>query len=386
MAFFTAAFLLLTVLDPVAVFGQGSHGGSQGHGGGHSWDYYRHGYATNFRSSVPSCNGYKQSPINIEPACTVAYGALGSFSLAGYDSHGQYWHLKNNGHTAEMSNMGSQVILRGGSLNGNYVLDQFHFHWGSRNGVGSEHLIDGKASPLEMHMVHHNAYDSSQLAVLSFLFEMHSSDNPNFSAMLRYFNAIVTPGQEVVVPYFSVSNLIPRDFSGWGYFRYNGSLTTPPCSETVVWTVFEHKIGISYSQLEQFRQLNTEAGSKISDNFRMTQGINHRWVLHRLPYYDQGNNYNQYADCARSQYGGAQGGAGSHGGSSGGHAGNSGGHGHATTPAGHSGGHGHATTPAGHSGGHGHATTPAGHSGGHGGGHSGGHSGGHAATTAGGGD
>ncbi|KAL8593390.1 hypothetical protein ACOMHN_067065 [Nucella lapillus] len=93
-----------------------------------------------------------------------------------------------------MSNLGSQVILRGGGLSVDYVLDQFHFHWGSRNDVGSEHLIDGKAFPLEMHMVHHSAYDSSQLAVLSFLFEMHQTDNPNFNTVLRYFDGIIMPG------------------------------------------------------------------------------------------------------------------------------------------------------------------------------------------------
>lgn len=55
---------------------------------------------------------------------------------------------------------------------------------------------------------------------------------------------------------FSLSSLLPiQDKDKLSkYFRYNGSLTTPPCSENVIWTIFDHKLKISLTQVIVYKQ------------------------------------------------------------------------------------------------------------------------------------
>ena len=86
--------------------------------------------------------------------------------------------------------------------------------------------------------------------------------------------------QNVRLPNFFLKDFIPTVPQ---YYRYLGSLTTPPCSETVVWTVMKKALNVTEAQLNRFRQLhdehsNSNISGTISDNFRDTQSLDGRTV------------------------------------------------------------------------------------------------------------
>ncbi|XP_060570061.1 carbonic anhydrase 1-like [Ruditapes philippinarum] len=253
------------------------------------------------------CAGIFQSPINIETSKTVYNPNLKEFAIF-YDPplRGSKFEVHNNGHAVEVNTDGSFYISNGG-LRYLYKTAQFHFHWGSQDAQGSEHTIDGERYPLEMHVVNWNSdkYKSSDeagkhregLAVLSILFKVSSFDNPTLEPIVRVLHQLRDPDRHVLVtiPAVSIKEFLPQ--SPDRYFRYAGSLTTPNCSETVIWTIFEQNQYISERQLRHFREMFTsslhieartrnrvlgEAGewrALLSDNFRPVHNLNGRTVF-----------------------------------------------------------------------------------------------------------
>lgn len=131
------------------------------------------------------------------------------------------------------------------SLDGQvYELVQFHFH------APSEHLYNGQASAMELHLVHKN--DQAQLAVVSVMIEPGAA-NPTLAEIWQHIppdaDAVVGLDQPV-----DVNQLLPRDRN---FFHYQGSLTTPPCSESVNWVILEQPISASPQQIATFRDLFT---------------------------------------------------------------------------------------------------------------------------------
>ncbi|CAL4131801.1 unnamed protein product, partial [Meganyctiphanes norvegica] len=241
-----------------------------------------------------TCGGNLQSPIDIL-ASEVAYTAYSDpWVFTGYDSPPSDITLKNNGHSVSITWNGvSDARVTGGHLGSEYTLSGFHFHWGSLDCRGSEHLIDGRRYPLEMHLVHYkSAYGnisnainySDGLAVLGVLFHRNdpkypgdNGENPIFSAITDALSSVTDTDEETTVSFSkSLSSLLPYEKS---YFaRYSGSLTTPTCNEVVTWTVFTTTVGIGYEQLDAFRALKLEDGSAMVDNFRPPQPTNSRKI------------------------------------------------------------------------------------------------------------
>lgn len=129
-----------------------------------------------------------------------------------------------------------------------YQLLQFHFH------APSEHTIDGKAYPLEFHLVHQNQATKKLAVVGVFVKE----GKKNEALELISSNMPKTEGvKEVSGTAIDASNLLPADSF---YYNYPGSLTTPPCSEEVNWNVMTGTIEASKEQIEAFKTLfNTNA-------------------------------------------------------------------------------------------------------------------------------
>ncbi|KAI0218417.1 Carbonic anhydrase 7 [Lamellibrachia satsuma] len=126
------------------------------------------------------CRGKCQSPIAIENSQTEYDPSLGAFDMTGYDVIQGVLVARNNGHTVQVSVAEASWWLTGGSLTGTYRLRQFHFHWGSDSNVGSEHTINPRRFPLEMHMVHVSAkyqscsealQEKRSIVVIAVLFE-----------------------------------------------------------------------------------------------------------------------------------------------------------------------------------------------------------------------
>ena len=147
-----------------------------------------------------------------------------------------------------------------------YFIEQLHFHWGDHSNNGSEHTIDNKRYPLEMHLVHYNSKynnvheavmgdERNSLAVISVLFEISREDNEKLEPIMRKAHAIRQVNGTVVSRGFggvALDDLLPRSKEE-SFFTYEGSLTTPPCSEVVSWIVLKEKATISERQIQIFR-------------------------------------------------------------------------------------------------------------------------------------
>ncbi|XP_043110256.1 uncharacterized protein LOC122355757 [Puntigrus tetrazona] len=245
----------------------------------------------NWGKQYPHCDGYKQSPININTQKVIKNQELGSFDLINFGVPHTMKMLRNNGHTVECMLKAGAVGIRGGGLKHKYTVLQFHFHWGEKDLVhypGSEHSLNGRRSPLEMHIVSRRSdlNDSTAtkvqdgLAVLGFFIEGVKKDKEKekqipqvWESFTDYLQKIPRKGDKVrVTESFSMHQLLKGvDLSK--FYRYNGSLTTPPCDEAVVWTIFKDPIRINKDLLFRFPR-------KISFNsvFRPEQPLNNRVV------------------------------------------------------------------------------------------------------------
>lgn len=162
----------------------------------------------------------------------------------------------NNGHTIQVNCApGSHTMINGKR----YDLLQFHFHH------PSEHLLAGKRFDLELHFVHKAA--DGELAVLG-VFIRPGAANQALEPIWAAMPTKEGPAREAGTP-IAPAALLPASLS---CFRYAGSLTTPPCSEGVVWTVFKDSIEASTAQIRQFAQL-------FPINARPVQPLHRRFLL-----------------------------------------------------------------------------------------------------------
>jgi len=243
-----SAFLLTacTMLAPI---------GAQAAGGKAHWGYSGHEGPEHWAELAPgnkACAGTSQSPIDIISAAAVAAGG----STPEMEWHGFAPAVVNNGHTIQVNTGGHGGSVVAGSRR--YELLQFHFHH------LSEHTIDGKHAPLEVHFVHKSDY--GDLFVIGVMIE-EGDANPVLEAV---FDHIPEAGHTHESTHeVDPTDLMPGDHAA---FRYRGSLTTPPCSEIVTWHVMEHPITASKQQIEAFSSL-------YSDNFRPVEPANHRMVV-----------------------------------------------------------------------------------------------------------
>ncbi|OWR46722.1 hypothetical protein KGM_202063 [Danaus plexippus plexippus] len=242
------------------------------------------------------CRGKHQSPININ-ILRVKQVALPDIVFIGFDDPIDDVHVTNNGHTVliEVENE-PHPRVSGGPLDGNYVFSQMHFHWGDNDTLGSEDKINHRSFPMELHMVFYKeVYKSVKeavkhpdgLTVLAFFYELDRHNHPAYDDITSALTNVTDPHSTVVMSQpFSFLNILPLDLRR--YFTYKGSLTTPPCSEVVIWLDFEQPVRLAHEQIEIFRELRS-ANGKIRHNFRPIQPIGDRTV-----FYNVDNNYFTY--------------------------------------------------------------------------------------------
>ena len=195
--------------------------------------------------------GLQQSPIDVREVIRAQLAPLRFI----WDKRAEA--IVNNGHTIQL-NMGETSVLGYGSAN--YRLVQFHFHH------PSEHLIGGKSFPMEVQFVHANAAGS--LAVVGVLMAAGRAN--------AVFNKIVSTMPEKEGPAVAADRAInPNALLPGGsrsYYRYEGSLTTPPCSETVEWLLLADPIQVADADIARFAKL-------FPMNARPVQKANRRFVL-----------------------------------------------------------------------------------------------------------
>ena len=227
------------------------------------WSYEGEAGPTNWGALSPVyalCkDGVGQSPIALTSGAAGTgatwkfnYGSTG-LTLA---HHEHVDELVDNGHTIQVK------VEEGSTLTLNdkvYTLKQFHFH------TPSEHTLDGKNLPMEMHMVHQDS--AGGFAVVSILFE-EGKPNANIAKLVANLPAAKGDTVTVANERLDLQVHLPSTEKA---FHYVGSLTTPPCSEQVQWLVLQDRVTASPDQLAAFATL-------IGPNNRPVQALHTREV------------------------------------------------------------------------------------------------------------
>ena len=198
-----------------------------------------------------ACNGKDQSPIDLTGFIRADLAPI-RFS---YRPGGQ--EIVNNGHTVQVNyGAGSSLTVDGIQ----FELKQFHFH------APSENRINGKSYPLEAHLVH--ADKNGNLAVVAVMYKQGAENK----ALAKLWPMIPGEGEKGQLPSpFAAANLLPARHA---YYRFSGSLTTPPCTEGVRWLVMKStELSASKEQIEAFTH------AMHHPNNRPVQPINARVVL-----------------------------------------------------------------------------------------------------------
>ncbi|XP_060744621.1 carbonic anhydrase 4b [Tachysurus vachellii] len=238
-----------------------------------------------WKDIASACGGQNQSPINIVTKRVINH-TLKPLIMHGYQEFFQSI-ITNNGHTVKV-NLSGDAVIEGAGLSEKYKAVEVHFHWGKNGGPGSEHTIDGERYPMEMHIVHiketystvqEAVKDRTGIAVLGFLYQESDSANKKYDSIINALPQISLPGNKTTLGSVNLEMLLPDDPLA-RYFRYSGSLTTPDCAESVIWTLFESTIPLSHQQLSAFSDLWFVNGTAMIDNFRPVQPLNGRDVFY----------------------------------------------------------------------------------------------------------
>jgi carbonic anhydrase len=197
--------------------------------------------------------GQSQSPINI-----VSSRAVTGKHKIKFHYQTSKEHVDNLGHTVKVTyDSGSSLEYDGTT----YDLVQFHFH------TPSEHLLDGVTYPMEMHLVHSEHGHPERLLVLGVLFKEGDA-----SSLLDVIADVPAHAGEHLDKdeKVDVSSVLKK---GEGYYHYQGSLTTPPYSETVTWLVLDQPHQASAEQIEAMNRIE-------GNNARHIQAVHARLVDH----------------------------------------------------------------------------------------------------------
>mmetsp|Transcript_18767 Transcript_18767/g.29006 ORF Transcript_18767/g.29006 Transcript_18767/m.29006 type:complete len:329 (+) Transcript_18767:77-1063(+) len=226
------------------------------------------------------CEGENQSPINVVMAQKSK--SLSQLQLNKNNEDCDLLYLVDNYHTwkVDMSECDGSYTTTWNDVD--YELVQFHFHSPSENTIGGGYF------DAEMHLVHADA--DSNLLVIGVMFDVVDYGGNNFFKEFwnNTWSDVSTGDSEVSLsstldPY---TEILPADLS---YYHWNGSLTTPPCSEGVTWILMSQPSSMSQTQLDMMRDAiaghtNTQVGPDGNFN-RPVQALNGRDVFMYVPGY-----------------------------------------------------------------------------------------------------
>ncbi|XP_052889447.1 carbonic anhydrase 7-like [Anopheles moucheti] len=243
---------------------------------------------------APACGAQFQSPINIVTSRALVVNRKVPLEIVGLTNMPSSITAENEGYSVKFTphwTYRTRPMMRGGPLKTAYFFEQMHFHWGPNNTEGSEHTLDERRFPLELHLVFYNGLYSSfdkakaevdGLAVVGFLYEVvPSSSSFSLNSWANFLPQVRQPKSTLEIPFsraFTLLNVVGT--MGWPYYSYEGSLTTPPCLETVNWIVSAKRLAVTEQELNRLRSLIGTNGAPISLNYRPVQPQNTRRVFY----------------------------------------------------------------------------------------------------------
>nr|XP_010591709.1 carbonic anhydrase 6 [Loxodonta africana] len=177
-----------------------------------------------------------------------------------------------------------------------YIAEQMHFHWGggSLEMSGSEHTIDGRRFLIEIHVVHYNSkYKSYNIAkdapdglavIAAFCEVQDNTENTYYSELISQLQNIRHPGQSTTLAGLDIKDMLPENLHD--YYTYLGSLTTPPCTENVLWFVLAEPVRLSSAQVWKLENsLFDHQNEMLHNDYRRTQPLNNRVVEANFKYF-----------------------------------------------------------------------------------------------------
>ncbi|XP_017058604.1 carbonic anhydrase 15 [Drosophila ficusphila] len=255
-----------------------------------------------WRDISRQCGGLNQSPIAISRRKAIPL-SLPPLDFGVYDEYfDDLVTVKNTGHTVEFkvpsTVYGIKPYVTGSLLPLDfYEAENVHFHWGSPQSKGSEHMLNGHRYDLEMHIVHRNTKYltledainyTDGVTVLAVLFKVVRTDPTFYQPGLKeLYNSLLHLGNSnssyTVRERLSLGALLGNLDRG-NFYTYKGSLTTPPCAPVVQWHVFGEVLPISHQDLPKFWQLRDRRGRPLVNNSRPLQAQENRLIFHRQPH------------------------------------------------------------------------------------------------------
>lgn len=238
------------------------------------------------------CNGNRQSPINIQTQQLGKINNENNFRVSDIDNQINEVQLTLKDWSFDIKLKFSnekKPKLNGGPLGYTYELVSSHYHWGLENREGSEHTINNQSFALEAHHIFMNLKYSKNmdealmrpdgLAVIGKFYDVRDGapDIPLINNIARFNN-----GEVKSVNFRPDDSVTFRTFFGDGafnYIHYNGSLTTPPCAEAVLWFVSLDINNINPKQMKLFRHLIDKNHLLAAPNYRTPQKLNGRRVV-----------------------------------------------------------------------------------------------------------
>uniref|UniRef100_A0AAQ5ZGT4 Receptor-type tyrosine-protein phosphatase gamma n=1 Tax=Amphiprion ocellaris TaxID=80972 RepID=A0AAQ5ZGT4_AMPOC len=243
----------------------------------------------------PECAANNQSPVDIADEQALVSEEYQELVLDKFNTESSnQTTMKNTGKTVAVL-LKDDYFVRGAGLPGRFKAEKMEFHWGQTNGTaGSEHSINGRRFPVEMQIYLYNSDDFDSLsaaikerriiAAMAVFFELGQKDNPAVDPIIQGLKGVVHHEKETNLRSFILRDLLPSSVDS--YYRYTGSLTTPPCSKVVEWIIFSRPVYLSHSQLDAFysiftteQQDHVKSVEYLRNNFRPPQDLDNRKVF-----------------------------------------------------------------------------------------------------------